>query len=254
MKKLIIFSLLLTFYVSQSQTHTMIAMVLEDGKEQDYLAYEKNWNKVAQQMVEDDLITQWSVWKRTPRAGDENWAQYYVFRRTSKEQDEKQNPESWTKSVNKVFKGRSQRSIDRMLSSEGIVKENRSRTFKFVAATGWRGLEWKIGDKAYFHFMTQKNEDFINYENAVWKPIANQQILDGYRKFWGLGEIIDTNDNTKALKSSTTHIAFNFMTDKKDMPVMDMPSDFIAQKAWEGLSNSRDMLPAEELTLIYSTF
>ena len=98
------------------------------------------------------------------------------------------------------------------------------------------------------------SKDFINHENAVWKPIANQQILDGYRKFWGLGEIIDTNDNTKALKSSETHIAFNFMTDKKDMPVMDMPSDFLAQKAWDGLSNSRDMLPAEELTLIYSTF
>ena len=104
-----------------------------------------------------------------------------------------------------------------MLSSEGIVKENRSRTFKFVASTGWRGLEWKIGDKAYFHFMTQKNEDFINYENAVWKPIANQQILDGYRKFWGLGEIIDTNDNTKALKSSSTFLVSLSLTIKQPL-------------------------------------
>ena len=40
-------------------------------------------------MVKDNLIAQWSGWKRTKRVGDENWAQYYNFRRTTKEQDEK---------------------------------------------------------------------------------------------------------------------------------------------------------------------
>jgi hypothetical protein len=30
--------------------------------------------------------------------------------------------------------------------------------------------------------------------------------------------------------------------------------DFLSAKSWEGLLNSREMLPAEELTLVYSSF
>ena len=43
------------------------------------------------------------------------------------------------------------------------------------------------------------------------------------------------------------------MTKKQNKPAMEITEDFLTQKAWEGLSNSREMLPAEELTLIYTT-
>lgn len=72
MKKLLLITFLFSVLTTSAQTTTMIAVVLENGKEQEYLNYEKNWNKAAQQMVKDDLITQWSVWKRTPRDGDDN--------------------------------------------------------------------------------------------------------------------------------------------------------------------------------------
>ena len=104
--------------------------------------------------------------------------------------------------------------------------------------------------------MTQKNDDFVNYERAVWKPVAQQQILDGYRKFWGLAEIINKDENTKKLETGFTHIAFNHMT-KKTMPPDTnytlIEDEFLRKKAIEGLQNSREMLPAEELTLIYTT-
>ena len=161
---------------------------------------------------------------------------------------------TWDNSIKKAFKGKSKRTIDKLLSNKGIVKESRNRTYNWVAGTGWLGLEWEIGDKCYFHYMTQKNEDFIAYENAVWKPIAQKHILDGYRKAWGIAEIISTNDATKALKSTSTHIAFNFMTKKDDIPEISFPDDFVSQKALEGMRNSREMMPAEELTLVYSTF
>jgi len=255
MKKLLLITFLFSVLTSSAQTTTMIAVVLENGKEQEYLNYEKNWNKAAQQMVKDDLIVQWSVWKRTPRKGDDNWAQYYVFRRSSKEQDSREiSTQTWDNSIKKAFKGKSKRTVDRLLSNQGIVKESRNRTYKWVAGTGWRGLEWEIGDKGYFHYMTKKNDDFIAYENAVWKPIAQKQILDGYRKAWGIAEITDSNDATKALNSSSTHIAFNFMTKKENMPEIEFAEDFLSKKAIEGMQNSREMMPAEELTLIYSTF
>jgi len=157
MKKFIISSFLLISYLSFGQSTAMIAVVLEDGKESEYLATEKNWNIAAQAMVDAGMIAQWSVWKRTPRKGDENWAQYYIFRRTTAEQDA--NPKNYDKLwdvVYKAFKGKSKKQIDNMLGFKGIFKDRRERQFKWVSATGWLGLEWEIGDKCNFHFMTQK--------------------------------------------------------------------------------------------------
>ena len=177
-----------------------------------------------------------------------------MFRRTTKAQDDNpQNLDNWKKVVYKAFKGKSKKSIDKMLSYDGLFQDRRERQYKWVSATGWLGLEWEIGDKGYFHFMKQKNDDFVNYENQLWKPIAQKEILDGYRKFWGLAEIITKDEPTKALDTGHTHIAFNFMTKKQNKPAMEVSEDFLTQKAWEGLSNSREMLPAEELTLIYTT-
>ena len=66
MKKYLFLLFFVVHILSYAQTTTMIAVVLEDGKEQEYLNYEKNWHKVANEMVKDNLIVQWSVWKRTP--------------------------------------------------------------------------------------------------------------------------------------------------------------------------------------------
>lgn len=250
MKK--IFIAFLFTAISYGQSTIMLAMVLEEGKEDAYLKMEKNWKKLNEAAVSDGIITQWSVWKRTPREGDEGWAEYFVMIRRNAEQEKKQ--VNWKELSYKVFKGKSKKTIDKMLSNKGIVKEMRSRTYKIVTTTGWRGLEWEIGDKAYFHYMTEKNKDFINYETAVWKPIAQQNILDGYLKFWGISKLVDSNEATKELKSSSTHIAFNFPTKKQNQPEMNPSDDFLTTKAWEGLINSREMLPAEELTLVYSTF
>ena len=169
-----------------------------------------------------------------------------MIRRNAKQDKMDQN--NWEKAAAKAFKGKSKKAINRMLSNEGIVKEMRSRTYKVVSSTGWRGLEWEIGDKAYFHYMTQKNEDFVAYETAVWKPIAQQQILDGYIKYWGLSELIGSNDVTKALESTSTHIAFNFPTKKENNTEFKPAEDFLGKKAWNALLDSRD------LKLIYSTF
>ena len=84
-----------------------------------------------------------------------------------------------------------------MLGFKGIFKDRRERQFKWVSATGWLGLEWEIGDKCNFHFMTQKNEDFVSYEDQLWED--QKQILDGFRKFWGLGEIISKIEGAKKL-------------------------------------------------------
>ena len=250
MKK-IVFAFLFSA-ITYGQSTIMLAMVLEEGKEDAYLKMEKKWQTLNEAAVDKEIITQWSVWKRTPREGDEGWAEYFVMIRRNAEQ-EKLNV-NWEELSYKVFKGKSKKSIDKMLSNQGIIKEMRSRTYKLSTTTGWRGLEWEIGDKAYFHYMTQKSKDFIVYETAIWKPIAQQRILDGYLKYWGISKLVDSNDATNNLKSSSTHIAFNFPTKKLNEPKWIPSEDFLETKSREGLINSREILTAEELTLVYSTF
>ena len=251
MKKILFFLLVIgTLSVQGQQTHMMRAYVLEEGQEAAYLEMEKNWQIASQVMVNKGIFVQWSVWKRTPRKGDENWAHYYVFSRWTDEQIENPKDMPW-EDIYKNFKGKSKNTVDKMLSNDGIIEEIRQIKYKGVASTGWLGLEWEIGDKAYFHYMTEKNKDFVDYENLLWKPVAQQQILDGHRKFWGLFEIIEKNEAIKEV--DFTHIAFNFFTDLENN--QELPEqDFLSRKLWEGLENSRDMLPAEELTLVYSTF
>ena len=43
--------------------------------------------------------------------------------------------------------------------------------------------------------MTQKNENFEDLELNVWKPIAEEQILEGIRKFWGLAKVDNKSEN-----------------------------------------------------------
>ncbi len=65
MKKILIAFLFTA--ISYGQSTIMLAMVLEEGKEDAYLKMEKNWKKLNEAAVSDGIITQWSVWKRTPR-------------------------------------------------------------------------------------------------------------------------------------------------------------------------------------------
>ena len=60
MKKLIITTtFFLVFSISYSQSTAMIAILLKDGKESEYLEKEKNMNIAAQAMVDAGLIAQW---------------------------------------------------------------------------------------------------------------------------------------------------------------------------------------------------
>ena len=84
MKK-VIFAFLFSA-ITYGQSTIMLAMVLEEGKEDAYLKMEKNWQTVNELAVEKGIITQWSVWKRTPREGDEGWAEYFFLIRRNAEQ------------------------------------------------------------------------------------------------------------------------------------------------------------------------
>ena len=65
--------------------------------------------------------------------------------------------------------------------------------------------------------MKQNNDDFEDYERSVWKPIAQQQILDGYRKFWGLASKSYQKIITQKIQSQVSP-TLHLILLKKEMP------------------------------------
>ena len=63
MKK-IIFILTLLFSTNLiSQSTQWLPMVINEGKDAEYLELEKNWMQINQALIDDGYINNWSVWK-----------------------------------------------------------------------------------------------------------------------------------------------------------------------------------------------
>ena len=245
-------NLLLTFLVfatltTYSQSSTWIPVVIEEGKDMEYLAFEKNWMSINEALMDAGYRTGWSVWKRTPKEGDEGWAQYYVVVGNN---DEKQlSQDEWGPFMQKAL-GKSQRAISKMMNGSGIIAEARPLQISWVGGTVYAGESIKPGDKMYFHYMIKKNENFEKFELDVWKPFADEQIVEGIRKFWGLAEIKSKSEN---FPGDATHIAFNIMNGDTFAQTQNSTTefDFSTIQLFGLMSESREIYDAEELTCVY---
>ena len=101
-------------------------------------------------LIDAGYRTGWSEWKRTPKEGDDGWAQYYALNGNN---DEKQLSQDEWAPLQKAL-GKSQRAISKMMDGSELLLA------RPLQISGWRtiyaGSSIKPGDKMYFHYMTQK--------------------------------------------------------------------------------------------------
>tara|TARA_B110000003_G_scaffold92171_1_gene94351 strand:- start:152 stop:907 length:756 start_codon:yes stop_codon:yes gene_type:complete len=248
MKNLLLTFILFFSFSLNAQYAIMSAVDLNDGAEEDYLKLEKFWSAIHQEAVDQGLQTGWSVWKRTPKEGDEaNAAEYLIFDQfSSMEQLEK--GYNGVELAQKAYKGKmSKRSIQRMMDGTGSEsRQRRNYVIQVIDATILAGGDYKPGDVATINLMSKKTDDFEQYENEVWKPVAERNILSGNSRHWILAQVKDRADNSF---EGFTHFVWNL----KGNPEVEFEgnSGFKWDKLWEGLESSRDMQDSEEYTLIY---
>ena len=76
----------------------------------------------------------------------------------------------------------SSKTVDKIVKSgDALKKEVRQYELQFLDATPFVG-ELRIGDKMNFAAMTQKRDDYEEYESNVWKPVFEREIeiiIDG---------------------------------------------------------------------------
>ena len=95
----------------------------------------------------------------------------------------------------------SSRTIDNIVKKGDMIKkEVRQYQIQWLDATPFVG-ELKIGDKMSFAAMTQKLDDYEEYESEVWKPVFEREILRNNHRWWALTKIAKRNESV-----SYTHL------------------------------------------------
>ena len=252
MKKLL-FLLLIPFSIS-AQFVSADFVVLNEGMDSSYHELEKIWSVYHMESIKKGEKVAWSVWKRTPREGDnERAADYVIFNQfSSKEKYDKiMKNFDYNKVVSSIKKGlkgkMSSSKINRILDKK-VKKEQRNYTLQLVDAFPLMGGDIKVGDKMNFATMIQKDENYEEYESKVWKPAFQNEALRGNFRWWALTRITDRNE--KAFKPPT-HLVWNIgVENAKDfLPV----SDFVDQEMRDLRDSYREMGNTQELTLIYTS-
>ena len=254
MKKLLLLTLMLPFTMLGQYTVADF-YVLNDGAESDYLKLEKVWKAYHQESVDAGEKLGWSVWKRTARENDnENAAHYVVFNQfASKEQrDEAMKNWSMDKAISMMKSGLKGKMSSRTVNSivkngNNLKKQDRQYLIQLTDATVFAGGDLKKGDKMSFVTMTQKEDDYEQYESEVWKPVFEREILRNNFRWWAFTKIVDRNESAY---QKPTHFVWNISV-KNAKPFIEVDDFQSIKMQSEGMMDSyREMSEPSELTLI----
>ena len=256
MKKILIL-FILTPALALAQYVVADFVVLNEGAEADYHKLEKVWSVYHQKAVDAGEKWGWSVWKRTANKNDnENAAHYVIFNNFSSQEQRDKQMKDWSmeKAISMMklgLKGKmSSRTINNIIKNgDKVKKEVRQYQIQWLDATPFVG-ELKIGDKMSFAAMTQKLDDYEEYESEVWKPVFEREILRNNHRWWALTKIAKRNESAY---KEPTHLVWNIGVSNGKPFVED--DDFMskAMRSEKMRDEYRNMSNANELTLIYKT-
>lgn len=250
MKKLFVLFTLLSVSFLQAQVFNSEFVVLNDGAEQDYLAIEEFYQAVNQELVAQGKKLGWSVWKMHRPAKAEEMAPHYVIFNVYANEAQRDAKVDYDAIVQKVWKGKMSKSKIKKMQTAWAVPRKQTRIYRqqVVDQIPLIGGAFQPGDEIYFNIMTQKNEDYEQYESEVWKPIVAQRVINMQHRWWVLSKVLDRSEDAY---KGFTHVTWNSRV--ANAPELELPNDFKSQKLFEAMSASREMGPEQKATLVYSS-
>lgn len=245
-------SLLVLFFVSflQAQVFNSEFVVLKEGAEQDYLAIEEFYQRVNQELVAQGKKLGWSVWKMQRPADAPEMAPHYVIFNVYANEAQRDAKIDYDAVVQKVWKGKMSKSKIKKMQTAWQAPRKQTRIYQqeVVDQIPIIGGDFQPGDEIYFNVMTQKNEDYEQFESEVWKPIVAERVINMQHRWWVLSKILDRSEDAY---KGFTHVTWN--ANVKNAPELELPSDFKSQKLFEAMTASREMGPEQKATLVYSS-
>ncbi len=250
MKKVCVLFTLLSVTFMQAQVFNSEFVVLKEGAEKEYLAIEKFYQAVNQELVAQGKKLGWSVWKMQLPEDAPEMAPHYVIFNVYANEEQRNAKIDYESIVQKVWKGKMSKSkIKKMQTAwKAPRKQTRIYTQAVVDQIPLIGGVFKPGDEIYFNTMTQKNDDYEQYESEVWKPIVAERVINMQHRWWVLSKVIDRSEDAY---KGFSHVTWNSRVD--NAPALELSQDFKTQKLFEAMNASREMGPEQRATLVFSS-
>ena len=80
------------------------------------------------------------------------------------------------------------------------------------------GGDFQPGDEIYFNVMTQKNEDYEQFESEVW-PVVAERVINMQHRWWVLSKILDRSED------ATRDLLMLLGMLMKNAPELELPTD-----------------------------
>jgi hypothetical protein len=259
MKKItLLFFGMLHFTLSSQVVSSVDFHVLNDNMEDSYIELEKIWSEFHKNNMERGKMIRWVMLKvESSEGGPSDVANYVTVNTYGSIKDynsiwDNINPDSFSKIVKKRLKGKmSSRTVNKILNAE-IKKSHRSYMITPLDGTA-PPPKLKEGDVILLDAMSQKNDDYEQYESSLAKNVMQYNVDNGNLKLWGFTKIIDRNE---AAAKGPTHFTWrvpveggDFQWEKEEL-YEKFGNKFLYQKMWELASASRSIPGSASLRIV----
>ena len=259
MKKIILTLFLLVTCTSFSQVISSVDFhVINSGMEEDYFKLEEIWKEFHKKNMEDGKMIRWTMLKvNKVNGGPDDSANFVTVNTFRSLEDynsiwENVTPQSFNKLVKKRLRGKmSSKNINKILSSN-IKKGHRSYMIKPLSGTS-PAPKLQKGDIILLDAMTQKSDDYENYEISFAKEIMQSNVDEGKLKLWGFTKIFDRNESAA---EGPTHFTWRVPESGKNFEwgneklYKKFGNKFVYDKMFEMAIGSRTSPASAELEII----
>lgn len=183
---LFLFSILAVLYVNIA--HSQDAYILIDYmkvasiNEDNYLAIEKEWKIVHQKKMDEGMIDGWQLWKKL-YAGDDDPYQYITITwYGSFNQTNFKYPENFWSSL--MTEEKYQDLYKRTVASRSM--SSREVSFRIMQANNATDTKYLIVNRMKVD--PDAENEYIDMERNIWKPLHEESIEKGFRTHWSVWE------------------------------------------------------------------
>lgn len=258
-KNIVIFFIYLIPYLTFSQVVSSVDFhLINDGMEADYLKLEEIWREFHKKNIEDGTMIRWTLLKVNENKGDlANGATYVTVNTFRSEEDSKKiwegmTGEKFTKLVRKGLKGKmTSREMKRILKSK--TKKGVHSYYIIPLGGTSPSASLKIGETILLDAMSQKNDEYENYENSFAREVMQYNVDNGNLKLWGFTKVNGSNDSAS---KEVTHFTWrvpikggSFEWTNESL-INKFGNKFVYDKMWNLTGESRSVPGSVKLEIV----
>jgi hypothetical protein len=239
------------FIFSQSQI-TYTSVRLADGTETSYLELEKFWSEVHENLIEDDYLSFWAIWKVEQDSEKENQSDYLIMNIWKDSlQKAKAMGIDMKQYAQNVYKGKLSKSKfnKKWNIFNEIQSERRQYEMERIDNTVFVG-QIKKGMKIQINAFKALNDEYEQYELQFYKIWHEKGILNGSRAWWEINKVVGSSMENNPITHVTVDIQGKELSEEEQEEFWKGVT-FTDRMMWQNGAKTRELMGQETLQLVY---